>query len=358
MDEMKKELVMGKILLTLTSILMLILCGCTTNAKTSAGDILTLFSSKSNSQNKVWVGTFQLVFNDMKNEVLKLKKVEFVNEKPSKDLIGLNNEEFNSTMLNDESYYKSYGETSPEAKEQIEKAIKEKFNETSDILDTMDWQKEPGKYYAYAMLKKEFKFLEEFDILDKAKFNNSKKDYEFFGIIDKSDSKLDKNVTVLFYNNEKDYAVKLNTTDNDIVYLYRSESNDSFKKMYDKMLKNQEKFTGDRKFQDVDTIKVPNLNIDKKRKYTELCNKIIKATMPEKYFSDAIETIKLELNNKGGKVKSEAAIMMKTCALEPFVEHKPRHFDFDKTFVMFLVDKGKSDPYLAIRVKNLDELNK
>ena len=55
-------------------------------------------------------------------------------------------------------------------KEQIENGIKEKFNETSDILDDFVFDGDPNKYFLYAMLKKEFEFENEFDELDDGKF--------------------------------------------------------------------------------------------------------------------------------------------------------------------------------------------
>jgi len=342
---------MKKILLSTLCAIMLSGCAMSANSKL---DILTLFSTKSSSSNKAWVGTFQLVWNDMKNSILK-KDIEFVGEKPTSELIGLNKEEFNSSMLNENSYYTSYGAVSPKAKVKIETDIFNKFSEKSDIIDSFDWTEEVGKYYAYAMLKKEFEFFEEFDNLDKAKFNN-KGDFEYFGINENSKETLDKNVRVLFYNNKKDYAIQLRTVNDDLVLLYRTNSNDSFDKIYEKMNEKTQNFQGKRSFEDKDTLKVPNLKIKDKREYPSLTNKKIKGT--DFYFSKAIETLQLELNNKGGKVKSEAGLMMETCSIEIEEKSKPRHFDFDKTFVMFLIDSGKENPYLALRVKDLSEFQK
>lgn len=323
---------------------------------TFAGDnfnILTLFSTKPTSQNYLWVGTFQLVFNDMKENIIK-RNVEFVGEKETKELKDLNKAEFNKDMLNPESYYTSYGKTNPKAKEKIKRALKAKFNESSDILDSFDWTEGIGKYYAYAMLKKEFEFLQEFEKLGKMPFN-SKGEFEFFGLNSESSSALRKNVEVISYKNENNFAVKLLTKNNDIVYLYRTDLPYSFKNLYSKMLKDGDRYKGDRNLSEGETLKVPNLKLKSQKKYPELCNRIIKGTA-NLYFSDAIETIDLELDNKGGKVKSEAMLMTRMMSLAPVAVQNPRHFDFDKTFVLFLVDAGKKDPYLALRVKNLEGL--
>jgi len=340
--------------LLLIFLLSLLMFGCTKEeiAKASDNDILTLFSSETQNQDKIWVGTFQLVWNDMKNYIIK-RNIEFIQEKPTKELIGLNSEEFNKNMLNPSSYYTSYGKTKPSEKEKIKKDIKEKFNETSDILDSVDWSEGKGKYYAYAMLKKEFQFLEPFDKLTSASFNKSEEKYQYFGIDDDSKEILNNNLSVLFYNNENDYAVRLYTKQDDIIYLYRTDDNKSLKLLFEDMKNKKEKYQGMKKFNSVDTLKIPNLKFKKLRNYKELCNKQIKGTDLE--FSDAIETIQFELDNVGGKVKSEAIIMARLTSAMPSAKPIPRHFNFDKTFNIFLIDKDKTNPYLALRIYDLSK---
>ena len=68
-----------------------------------------------------WCGTFQLVWNDLKNEVVK-KEIIFL---PQLEMVrNLNKEEFNSSMLSQDYYFKIYGLKSLELKEIIEKGNK------------------------------------------------------------------------------------------------------------------------------------------------------------------------------------------------------------------------------------------
>ena len=88
-------------------------------------DVLPLFSSQSTQANRLWVGTFQLAWNDLMDGVIK-GPVLFAGKTP--DVVkGLNAQSFKADQLDESSYYKTYGETSPELKKTIEAAIKEKL---------------------------------------------------------------------------------------------------------------------------------------------------------------------------------------------------------------------------------------
>ena len=111
----------------------------------------------------MWCGTFQLVWNDMVNEVVK-KDVEF---NPQLKIVeNLNKQTFTNKQLSPNSYYSKFWLLTLDLKAEIENWIKEKFNESSDILDQWaDWSNVPQsddyyewksekKYWFYVMLKK------------------------------------------------------------------------------------------------------------------------------------------------------------------------------------------------------------
>ena len=235
---------MKKLLALLT---ILVLAGGCAFAKTSETlDILPLFNSKSIQQNRLWVGTFQLVWNDLMDGIVK-GPVKFEDYK-SPLAKELNKQSFKAEQLSDDSYYKTFGATSPELKAEIENALKEKFGETSDILNSFDWTPAKGKFFIYAMLKKDFKFLTAFDKLKPARFAHSFKKVDYFGIDENSDKILDKMVHVMFYNSSKDFAVSITTQGKDMLYLYRTDDDKNFERLYADMYMKKAKYQGSREF--------------------------------------------------------------------------------------------------------------
>lgn len=312
-----------------------------------AGDAKSF--AKSNPD--VWSATFQLTWNDLMDKIVK-GPIEFVGGNPP-IANELNKQAFKAEMLSENSYYKVCAKKEPTLKKQIEDAIYKKFNEKSDILDKFDWTKKPNDaYFLYVMLVKNFEFLTPFDILPSERFANSIAKVKYFGIDKKSSFAMKKNVKVLFYNNDKDYAVSLLNKQNEEVILYRTNSNKDFDSIYSEIVKKTNPHAA--RFNSKDTLKVPFINVDKEISYDELTNKEIKNT-DRLYIAKALQTIKFNMDNKGGKLKSEAAMDIMTMSL---IQEIPRHYNFDKKFVLFLKEDGKAKPYFALRVENTDYLTK
>ena len=107
-------------------------------------------------------------------------------------------------------------------------------------------------------------------------------------------------------------------------------------------------------FEEIDEFKAPMLTYNEEREYTELQNKPFPTAMGTGTILKTIQTIKFELNEKGGKIKSEAAMdMQNTAAIIIDKKPQPRYFYVDDTFAIFLREKGKAMPYFAGRVEDI-----
>lgn len=313
-----------------------------------------------------WCATFQLVWNDMKNEVVK-KDIIFT---PQEEIAeNLNKEEFTEDMISDEYYYKKYGLKTLELKEEIKKGIKEKFNQESDILDKFSWSEDAlndpnnsdvKRYFFYTMLYRKFDFIKEFDKLDNGTFSKEYKDVKYFGIDGDTDDSVGDQIDVLYYNSKDDFAIILNTKTDDEVILCKNPKGETFKEIYNNMNNEADKYEGSSKFKDIDEFKMPNLEFNIEREYEEVEGKAFKTADPiydTAVIVKAIQTIKFSLDEKGGEIKSEAAIDVKnftTSVAEPKKE-EPRYFYLDDTFVIFLREKGKDLPYFAGRIEDISK---
>lgn len=307
-------------------------------------------------KDSVWCATFQLIWNDMKNELVGSDVILEPQEKMAENL---NKEEFTEDMISDEYYFKTYGLKTLELKEKIEKGIKDKFNQTSDIIDDFDWSDEaldrPGerRYVFYSMLYREFDFLNKFDNLDNGNFGESYKNVKYFGINQKTKDKVGEQIDVLYYNSRDDFAIKLNTKTNDEIIFCKNPEGENFKEIYNNMIRKENSYTGDKKFQKKDEFKAPYLKFKEKREYTELENKEFEAKGEKAEIVKALQTIEFELNEKGGKIKSEAG--MDTIKATAIAE-KPkntRYFFVDDTFAIFLKEKSKDIPYFGAKINDI-----
>ena len=314
------------------------------------------------SGDSAWCATFQLVWNDMKNEVIK-KDIEFT---PQEEMAkNLNKEEFTADMISDEYYYKVYGLKTLELKDKIEKGVLEKFNQKSDIIDDIDWTDNAlnsnnpyvQRYLFYCMLYRKFEFMHKFDKLDKGKFGSKYNDVEYFGIEDKTDDEIGDQIGVIFYNSEDDFAIKINTKSGDEVILYKNPKGSNFKEIYENMEKQNLKYDGDIGFNDIDSFKAPKLEFNQKREYTEFQNKEF-LTLDNKAAEivKAIQSIKFSLDENGGEIKSEAIMDLNvTGAMITEEPEKPRKFYVDDTFAIFLKERGKDVPYFAGRIEDISK---
>ena len=304
--------------------------------------------SRSNAQDRVWVGTFQLVWNNFIDKIVH-NPVRFREGTPI-IVHELNRQTFTENDLSDKSYYTYVGKVTKNTKRDITRAIKRKFKETSDLLDKFSFEPRNDKYFIYAMLKKDFEFINAFNKLGKSVFGEDDT-AEYFGIDKKSDNSLCKGVRVLFYNSHKDYAVALKTKDNEEVFLYKNSANKPFNYLYADMLKKEKSFNGETEFRDIDELKIPNIKFFAEKTFDELAGKRVMGT--NLVIDKAMETVKFNMNNKGVELKSEAAMSVMTCSLPDPDKVVPRMFFFDDTFVIFLKEKKSQNPYFALRVNDI-----
>ena len=304
------------------------------------------------TSNTAWCGTFNLIWNDLKNDLAK-KDIVF-NPQPTV-VDNLNKGTFNTSCLSEDSYYKVYGTPTLELKKQIEKAIKEKFNETSSILDNFNWDGATEKdYFLYTMLKKEFEFPKVFTNLDNGNFGKYK-NVKYFGIDSNTKKDVREQVEVLYYNSSSDFAIKLKTKQNDEVIISRGNTENNFGDIFKGITEKSGKYNGSTTLNETDKLKIPNIKFNLKEEITEVENKPFTFSNGQEYCIDkALQTIQFELDEKGGKIKSEAGISLKEAAIMP--TEKPRDFLVDDTFTIFLKEKGKDLPYFAAQISDISQV--
>ena len=275
-------------------------------------------------------------------------EVKFKNETPF-IVNSLNKKNFTKDQLSENSYYIKVDVTRPELKEIIKNDIINKFNiDETSTLDKINFNI-PNSYTIYSFLYKKFEFKTPFDVLDDDKFSNSEEKVKYFGITASSSESLREQVEVIFYNDQNNFAIKLNTKNNEDIILARIDSTNSFDETYNTIVENS-KYEKNKSFNNEDTLKIPNLTVDTEISYDELCNRELANNKNNiSYIKSAIQQINFSLNNEGGEVISRGIIQDITKA-----NSIKRDFNFTDSFYLFLKESDKEKPYLMLKVDNTD----
>ena len=359
------------------------------------GDIKTAIGQDNVQENKVkfavetndvWTPTFQLCWNELIN-LIGTPKIQYVDKTPNL-ADELNKTPFYKEDLDESSYYISVSKMTQKHKKEIEKAIWEKFQEKSDILDKFTFENvsdnKTNKWFIYSMLLKNFRFYTPYKELDSDYFNSDNKTkYKYFGFTkthmdNEAKEALEQGYTdSLFYINDEDFALKLTDKDkNEEMILYITSSDASLETIYNEVLdkskyKNEyikarakeasQKYGNYTRIRFNNYYKIPFLHIDEQFNFDkELADKDIKdktynATGYTWRILKTLQTVKFDMNNEGAKLKSEAAIAI----MENAAFHEPEtiididnNYYFDRPFVIFLKETGKDKPYFAAKIKD------
>lgn len=313
------------------------------------------------TEDSMWCGTFQLVWNDMVNNFV---KQDVVFDPQLQVVENLNKQTFSNKYLSENSYFSIFGLLTLDLKAAIENWIKEKFNETSDILNQIDWSGVPQsddaykggekKYAFYAMLKKIFNFEYAFDEIGDTTFDDKYNNIKFFWIHGDSNEKLYKQVEVYYYNSKDDFAVALKTKEWEEIILARWARWKSFLDIYNNILAKKSQYKWKSYFTENDYLRIPNLKVKTLTEFEDLEYKLFfNADGHPCNIEKALQTIEFELNKSWWYIKSEALIVANDfwAAVPEYIEH--RYFYFDKPFVMFWKEADKDLPYFATQISNI-----
>ena len=312
----------------------------------------------------MWCWTFQIVWNEMLDHI----ETDVVFDPQLQEVENLNKRIFTKEELSEDSYYVKSALMTKQLKSEIKKWLKDKFDEKSDIIDQLNWNsvpeteegyiwKDTKTYLFYTMLKKVFKFAKAFDKLDPEPFDDKYENIKYFWIKGSSSSSLYSQVDVLYYNSEDDFAVSLETNEWENVILSRWTNKDSFMNTYNAIIEKTKSYKWKRNFWKYDYLKVPNLSLNELRTYEEFTDKpFYAANGDECKITEALQTIKFDLDEKGWKIKSEAAIVMyESNSIADISFEKPdyRYFYFNRPFMIFLQESNKELPYFAAQISDI-----
>lgn len=310
-------------------------------------------------RNCVYCGTFQLAWNEMWDTFVKAP-ILLEGDLPMVEL--LNRRDFQASDLADDCYLAAAGSVKDGIVERLRQELKERFpNADMEVPDA----EEETLIYAYAYLEKTLPFRAAFDRLEEP-LNFPKGDNaapvaafgtESFTMNCRRDEILEDQVTVLSYTSDDEFVLRLNSTskDDEIILAKIPPKETLAETIADARQRIEQGGVAEYKqtLQPEESLIIPVVSLNVHRKYTELIERHLKNEgLTELYVTEASQGIRFRLDETGAKLSSEAEFGIGS-DLE-----QPRHFVFDKPFLLYLKEKDSNSPYFAIWIETAEVLEK
>ena len=303
-------------------------------------------------QNLVWCATFQFVWNELCDQLG--EDVHMENEPPAVAI--LNKKAMTKKDLDEASYYVASGRVKDGIIERIASEMPAKFHTKPRLLPPRA-NLDPDLRVAYAYLAKDLPFGTPFEPIQRP-LVFAGVPVAAFGIEDrrghlraqKGFEEILKQVIVWDYQGPEDFVIELRSkSPGDRLILAKVHPAATLDATIQAVQARMTKPLADELTSD-DVLKVPKLNFDLRRSYTELCDRPLKlqrtAFSSELQLLWAEQSIRFKLDEKGAELRSEASSGM-GCSEPP----KPRPkflLVFDKPFLLMLQRADTTRPYFAL----------
>ena len=300
--------------------------------------------------NSVRCWAFQVAWNDFMDDI---------NVKAQSQVFDwLNKKSFDlDQMAQEKTYYNKFWLFTLDLKSEIEREVKDKFNENVNLkflsnwsivpqsVDYYEWKKEK-KYGIYSKFNKLINLKNSFEKLDDWSFADVYDDVKYFGVNCNSNKKYD-NIRVLYYNSDFDFAISIKTWGWDEIILSRWTRWKTFMVTYNLILSKERGYVGGHDFTKYDCLKIPELNVNfekeiyklKDQKLSDVDSKIYRVGM-------AIQSVNLELDRTSWDKKDKSL-------LDVQLLDRYHYLYFDNPFIIFIKEYGKDLPYFAAQISDV-----
>jgi hypothetical protein len=309
----------------------------------------------------IWCSSFQIAWNKFKTDVarepVRIKGAELVADR-------LNQAEQSEEDLEPDSHYAAVGLVRDGIVEKIQSDMAQRFPQVPKI----DFHKSGQEIVvAFGYLQAEVAFRPPFLERDgPIVFRSQEKDYgieaKFFGIPAKpGHQQLRDQVEILYYAHQEDedgFAVDLckSSIPNQVVLASLSKKATLGETLSD-LAKKSSSFIAkgtDLRFDDRDSLGVPNMHWRIKHRFSELQGQdkaLLNRSLQGQWIGEAIQLIEFKLDRRNASVTSQA--MMKT-----FGQAGPRTFLFNSPFLLYMKKRGAKHPFFVMWVDNAELLIK